>query len=138
MSDKELIEIYKGTGTGTGTPDPFGTGNGNINDTPADETEVGESGQALRRLAVSGLLVAVVAIGQFVETITPSLAHIITNALPNIPFVTPQVVAGVILGIAAWLQKRGADKHKAAVVKALITEPSQDLKAAYVEVKKGK
>lgn len=134
--DKELIGLYKSTGTGTGIGINIGTGDGTVG-VPVDEQEVVESKQALRSLALGAGLTVVVALGQFVEAVAPQLTAVVMSYLPHIPFLSAQVVAGVLLGGAAWIQKRAAAKHKVAVVKALVTEPSTSLREAYVDSKRG-
>jgi hypothetical protein len=134
--DKELIGLYKSTGTGTGSGISIGTGSGEVG-VPLDETEVVESKQALRGLAIGAGLTVVVALGQFAEAVAPHLAEVVMSYLPQVPFLSAQVLAGLILGGAAWMQKRAAGKHKVAVMKALVTDPSNEMKEAYQESKKG-
>lgn len=139
MSDKELAKLYtaSGTGTGTGVTVTEISNEGVSVPVPYSEQEVVESKQALRGLAVGAGLTVAVALGQFIEAAAPQLAQVLMSYLPHVPFLSAQVVAGLLLGGAAWMQKRAAQKHKVAVVKSLMTDPSPELKAAYVEKKTG-
>lgn len=132
-TDKELISLYKTSGTGTGSGLQIGTGDGSS--VPADETEVVESGQALKNLGWAAVFTLLAGTGQFIQAVAPTLTQLALSHLPNIPMVSAQLVSAVILGFAAYLQKKAAAKHKVAVVKALVTDPSTDMKEAYVEEK---
>lgn len=141
MSDKELVDLYKSTGTGTGSGDTVRatlsvSGEGALTPIPANETQVVESAQTLRSLGIALFFTLILATGQFVEAAAPGLAAIIFAHVPQIPFLNQQVLSALVLGFAGWLQKRAASKHKVAVVKALVTDPTEELKAAYEAQKK--
>lgn len=128
MSDNELKALYTETGVGTGKFPQV--------DQPVDETEVVESKQALRNLTVSLALTLFCAVGAFIEVFAPAISHIVMAYLPAWIHVSPEFVMGLLSSLAFGIQKRAMSKHKVAVVKAMVTEPSSELKAAYNVTKK--
>ena len=141
MSDKEIIKLYKSTGTGNRTGSTIravlsGTGDGALTAVPANEAQVVESAQTLRSIGVAFAFTLLLATGQFVEAAAPGLVSVLAEHLPHVAFVNQQVLSALVLAFAGWLQKRAASKHKVAVVKALVTEPTEELKAAYEAQKK--
>lgn len=141
MSDKAIVELYKSTGTGTGDGTEVravisGTGDGSLTPVPASEAEVVESRQVINKLLIALAFTVLTAIGQFLEVVAPTLAQLVFGWLPHVPFVSVPLISSIFLSVAAWMQKKAADKHKVAVVKALVTDPSEELKAAYEKQKK--
>lgn len=141
MSDKEIVSLYKSSGTGSGDGAEVravisGSGDGSLVSIPASETEVVESREVINKLLLALAFTVLTAIGQFLEVVAPTLATLLFGWLPHVPFISVPLISSVLLSISAWMQKKAADKHKVAMVKALVTDPSEELKAAYEKQKK--
>ena len=135
MSDKDIAKIYTAVGTGTGTHPVVlnGTGDGGV---PADERDLVESKQALKKMFIVLCFTVTAAVGQFLETAAPALSKVLDDCLPDWSFLSINAISTVILTVSAFLQGGAARKHKVAVVKALVTEPTQELRES-VEKKLG-